>query len=58
MDNTEQPENSMLRAICIRIEAKVDMVVARVNKLEAKSGAWGAVGGFLAILATKLAGCL
>ena len=44
--------------VLTRIEAKVDLVVARVSKLEAKSSLWGAVGGFLAIMATKLAGCM
>jgi hypothetical protein len=41
-----------------RIEKKVDLLVARVAKVEAKASFWGAVGGVLAMLGTRLAGCM
>jgi tetrahydromethanopterin S-methyltransferase subunit G len=41
-----------------RIEAKVDKVVSRVDRLEAKASVWGAVGGILIAVASKLAGCM
>jgi hypothetical protein len=41
-----------------RIERKVDLLVARVAKVESKASFWGAVGGGMALLVTKLAGCM
>ncbi len=36
----------------------VNKLWARVDGLERKSSFWGVLGGFLAIFATKLAGCV
>lgn len=40
-----------------RIEAKVDLVVGRVDKLEAKSTWWGFIGGLLPAIIAHLGGC-
>lgn len=41
-----------------RIEDTVTKLWERVSNLERKSSMWGAVGGFLAVFATKLGGCV
>lgn len=40
-----------------RIEIKLDSVVARVSKLEAKASIWGAVGGVLTVVLSHMGGC-
>jgi hypothetical protein len=41
-----------------RIEDTVTKLWERVNKLEARSSFWGAVGGAVAVLSTRLMGCV
>lgn len=39
-----------------RIETKIDILVARIDKVEARASFWGAVGGAMALMAMRLLG--
>lgn len=49
---------TVLKSQLDRIEETVTKLWARVDTLEKRASIWGALGGALAILATKLGGCL
>jgi hypothetical protein len=53
-----QVDHNMLKGQLDRIEDTVQKLWERVNRLEHRASFWGAVGGAIAMLSTRLMGCM